>query len=316
MSQLMQTLAAEINILHEEAERHANMAVVYAARCGAKLLEVKSGLQHGEWLPWLEGNCHVAHRQAARYMKLATELPELLDSNSSRETNLPSMRQALALIAADDETKAIVQEKLDAGQSVSVKEIERLKREAEEAKAKLADAQGAVTGKQGIIDILEKKLNEKPKEVVIEREVIPDDYESLKRLSEELKIKSTALESDIEAIKAKMAQEVDNGVRTYLAERQKELDDAERKLERLRQESEKCRAEIVGANRKEQELKAQSQAIDDANFALNKLAVALSSFEFSPDGHVARQWQLLQKSLIDGSEAIKAFTVMRLSEGN
>lgn len=316
MSQLIQTLAAEINILHEEAERHANMAVVYAARCGAKLIEAKDNVAHGEWQSWVTTNCKVKRSQAQKYMSLAREMPELLQINYQSTGNLPGIDNAIALLSADDETKALVQKKLDAGQSVSVKEIERLKREAEEAKVKLADAQGAVTGKQGIIDILEKKLNEKPKEVVIEREVIPDDYESLKRLSEELKSKSAALESDIEAIKAKMAQEVDRGVRSYLSERQKELDDAEIKLDRLRQESEKCRAEIVGVNRKEQELKAQSQAIDDANFALNKLAVALSSFEFSPDGHVARQWQALQKSLFDGSEAIKSFTAMRLSGGN
>jgi chromosome segregation ATPase len=292
------------------------MAVVYAARCGAKLSEVKSGLKHGEWLPWLQENCQVGERQARRYITLSQNYPELLETNRTLGSDLPGIQQALALITADDETKAIVQEKLDAGQSVSVKEIELLKREAEEAKAKLADAQGIANGKQGIIDILERKLSEKPNEVVIEREVIPEDYESLKRLSAELEIKSASLESDIEAIKAKLAQEVDRGVRSYLSERQKELDDAERKLERLREESEKCRAEIVGANRKEQELKAQSQAIDDANFALNKLAVALSSFEFSPDGHVERQWQALQISLVNGSEAIKAFTAMRLTGGN
>ncbi len=123
-------LAAEINFLHEEAERHANMAVVYAARCGAKLLEVKSGLQHGQWLPWLRANCGVGESQAVRYMRLAKEYPELLESNPAPRRDLPGIKQALALITADDDTKAIVQAKLDNGESVTVREIEELKRQA------------------------------------------------------------------------------------------------------------------------------------------------------------------------------------------
>jgi len=131
-------LAAEINFLHEEAERHANMAVVYAARCGAKLLEVKASLDHGQWLPWLRANCRVGHQQAGRYMKLAKEYPELLDSNFPPGGNLPGIKQALALITADEDTKALVQAKLDDGESVTVREIEELKRQAAAKDAEIA----------------------------------------------------------------------------------------------------------------------------------------------------------------------------------
>jgi len=194
-----------------------------------------------------------------------------------------------------------------------VKEIERLKREAEEARNKLIEARGEADSQQGIIKLLERKLSEKPTQVVVEKEVIPADYESLKEKSQRLDKKSADLEKEITTIKDRMKADIDRGVKSYLKERQDELDAMQGKLERLRDESEKCRQEIVGANRKEQELKAQVQAIDDANFALNKLAVALAGFEFMPEGHVLRQWQTLQQSLQDGSSAVKTFTSLRLA---
>jgi chromosome segregation ATPase len=313
MNQLLPSLAIEIDALHEQAETYANQAVIYAARCGARLLEAKNDVEHGEWLGWLSVNTKVSYDKSKRYMRLAKEMPELLDANSAMSPNLPGTYQALALISADEETKAIVQEKLDAGETVSVKEIERLKREAEEARNKLIEARGEADSQQGIIKLLERKLSEKPTQVVVEKEVIPADYESLKEKSQRLDKKSADLEKEITTIKDRMKADIDRGVKSYLKERQDELDAMQGKLERLRDESEKCRQEIVGANRKEQELKAQVQAIDDANFALNKLAVALAGFEFMPEGHVLRQWQTLQQSLQDGSSAVKTFTSLRLA---
>ena len=144
----LSSLAAEINLLHDEAERHATQAVVYAARCGDRLLKAKAQVGHGQWLDWLAANCRVKDRQAAKYMRLAREMPELLEPNSQSTANLPGLEHAVALLGADDEVKAEVQTRLDAGETVSVREIERLKKEAAAEKetsrqlaAKLQDAQ-------------------------------------------------------------------------------------------------------------------------------------------------------------------------------
>lgn len=48
-------------------------------------------------------------------MELAENYPELSKSNWTPGSNLPGIKQALALITADDDTKAIVQAKIDAG---------------------------------------------------------------------------------------------------------------------------------------------------------------------------------------------------------
>lgn len=134
-------LAAEINRLHEQAEQHANWAVVYAARCGEQLLKAKAAVEHGQWLNWLEAHCRVKKSQAAKYMKLAQAMPELLTSNFHPSGNLLGINQAVALLSADEDVKAEVQARIDAGETVTVSAIEALKREAQaerEAREQLA----------------------------------------------------------------------------------------------------------------------------------------------------------------------------------
>ncbi len=107
MNELTQSLAIEIDSLHDQANYHAGQAVVYAARCGVKLLEAKQALPHGEFQNWRDANCKVGERHARRYMKLAKEMPELLDdSKRTRVSVFPSIRQAMAILNAPDEIKS------------------------------------------------------------------------------------------------------------------------------------------------------------------------------------------------------------------
>ncbi len=53
-------------------------------------------------------------------MRLAKEMPQLLDaSKSPSRGNLPGIAQAIELLSATEEVKAEVQEKLDAGKTVT-----------------------------------------------------------------------------------------------------------------------------------------------------------------------------------------------------
>ncbi|MBM4199686.1 MAG: DUF3102 domain-containing protein [Gammaproteobacteria bacterium] len=205
-------LAAEINLLHDEAERHATTAVVYAARCGDRLLKAKVQVVHGQWLDWLAAHCKVERSQAAKYMRLAREMPELLDPNGCPGIHLPGIKHAIALLSADDEVKAEVHSRLAAGETVTVQEIERLKRE---HSAREAELQGTLSGKQAIIELLEAKLAEKPKETV--RDVVPEDYEPSKA-------RVTALETSIEQTRqeAQTAKQRVDELREELAHRERQ----------------------------------------------------------------------------------------------
>ena len=91
-------LAAAIEREHEAASAAARRQLQHALECGRLLLRAKALLPHGDWLPWLAGNCTLKPRTAQAYMRLARELPKLAEANAQRVADL-SVRDAIAALA-------------------------------------------------------------------------------------------------------------------------------------------------------------------------------------------------------------------------
>jgi len=93
-------LAGVIRQRHENIKKQAASMVAFGASIveqivsiGAALQEAKAGLEHGQWLPFVEKNCGLGERQARRYMQIA--------ANRSRVSDLSgcgSLRQCVALL--------------------------------------------------------------------------------------------------------------------------------------------------------------------------------------------------------------------------
>ncbi|MCU9839674.1 DUF3102 domain-containing protein [Ruegeria sp. WL0004] len=64
-------LAMEINDKHRKVVTLGRTAKETAAEIGEMLIEVKQGLAHGEFMPWVEVNCSFKDRAANNYMKIA-----------------------------------------------------------------------------------------------------------------------------------------------------------------------------------------------------------------------------------------------------
>jgi len=92
------TIAERIKAEHHAAVVAAGTAIEHAIACGQLLIEAKAQVQHGEWLPWLEANCELSARQAQKYMRLASEGPDLLAANTPSKADL-TIDEALAVIA-------------------------------------------------------------------------------------------------------------------------------------------------------------------------------------------------------------------------
>lgn len=75
MNDLRINMAADINRLHELANKSADEAIDYAKQAGLLLIEAKAALKHGEWLPWLEANVFVTPRQVQQYIQVAQRRP-------------------------------------------------------------------------------------------------------------------------------------------------------------------------------------------------------------------------------------------------
>lgn len=93
-------LGSLISDYHEQAIGLANSSIEAALKCGETLLEAKSQLPHGRWIPWLTGNCpHLGQRQMQKYMRLVKNWPLIEAKREGHPDALISVEGALSLIA-------------------------------------------------------------------------------------------------------------------------------------------------------------------------------------------------------------------------
>ena len=91
-------LADRINTAHKAVCEAAVTATQHAIKCGVLLIAAKSGLPHGQWLPWIKENCDLSERTTQAYMRLARRHEELGGEEAQRVADLP-VRQAMVAIA-------------------------------------------------------------------------------------------------------------------------------------------------------------------------------------------------------------------------
>jgi Protein of unknown function (DUF3102) len=91
-------LARAIETEHQAAIGASRAALQHAVRCGELLIQAKTAVGHGDWLPWLEANCTLRPRTAQVYMRLARELPKLSEENAQRVALL-TVREAVVAVS-------------------------------------------------------------------------------------------------------------------------------------------------------------------------------------------------------------------------
>jgi DUF3102 family protein len=90
----LQALARKIKAQHRAARDAAERAALHARAAGQLLIDAKTQLSHGDWLPWLRDHCDLSARTAQTYMLLA----RLTKQEAQRVAHLP-LRQALRSLA-------------------------------------------------------------------------------------------------------------------------------------------------------------------------------------------------------------------------
>jgi hypothetical protein len=94
-SVVLDDLAGRIREAHADVQGAAAYALDRAMAAGDLLIEAKSKVGHGGWLPWLEDACAIPERTAQAYMRLARNREEL----KSATVAVLGVRDALALLA-------------------------------------------------------------------------------------------------------------------------------------------------------------------------------------------------------------------------
>jgi len=92
----LNTLAAQINSAHAQCQQAYNNSLKFAHHAGDLLLEAKSQVAHGEWLPWVNANCNFSERTARVYMQVSRDWDKL-PSESADSADL-TIESALKLL--------------------------------------------------------------------------------------------------------------------------------------------------------------------------------------------------------------------------
>ena len=168
-----------------EIKHHQKIAGESIWEIGRRLNHVKENdLAHGQFGEWLD-KVGINYRKANRMMTVAKQLPNV--------TTLSDLGgSALYLIATlPEEEKQEQIEKIEQGESPTVRELQEVKR-----RLKLKDqALEAVKGE------LERVKQTKTTEKVIEKEIIPQDYQATQDLNKQLLGKNKDLTDELESVK-------------------------------------------------------------------------------------------------------------------
>ena len=179
------TLSNNLPQIELEIQHHQKIAGQSIWEIGRRLNHVKENdLAHGQFMEWLK-KIEFSQKVANQFMKVAKELPNYATSH-----NLGI--NALYLIATlPEEEKQEQIEKIEQGESPTVRELQEVKR-----RLKLKDqALEAVKGE------LERVKLTKTTEKVIEKEAIPQDYQAAQDLNKQLLGKNKDLTDELESVK-------------------------------------------------------------------------------------------------------------------
>lgn len=178
-------LSNNLSQIELEIQHHKQIAGQSIWEIGRRLNHVKEkDLVHGQFMEWLK-KIEFSQKVANQFMKVAKELP-----NYATSQNLGI--NALYLIATlPEEEKQEQIEKIEQGDTPTVRELQEVKK-----KLKLKDqALEAVKGE------LERAKAVKPIEKVIEKEIIPDDYQATQDLNKQLLGKNKDLSDELDSVK-------------------------------------------------------------------------------------------------------------------
>lgn len=168
-----------LNQLVSEIKFFENQAVVSYWEIGKRLNQAKEQVPHGEWTRWVENNLGYSRATANRLMRINKEYP-----NCSSLSDL-SMTKAIMLAGIEDkdERQEFIEDHNP--EDMTVRELkEEIKDYKETLKAKDDELAEKEDINQMLVRSLEKERN-KPSEVV-EKEVVPHDYDFIKERNEAL----------------------------------------------------------------------------------------------------------------------------------
>lgn len=292
-------------------KRQAGGAII---EIGKRLLEAKSQLSHGEWLPWLREKVDISERRAQDFMRIAREY-----SKSAEIADLGASK-ALALLALPESERAefasgthlvngaekSVSEMTAKELKTAIEERDKARREAEEQKA-AAEAAEASRAKmeqdmrqlKGLLDAA--RDNEREKAGALE--AAERELQTLRDRPVEVAVETR--DASPEQLSAARAE----GIRQGKAEAEKagkrSLSEAEERVQKLRKELEQARREAKEANVRLQQAREEARQASEGTREPGKLDALVSSENMMKFGVLFQSTQEMVNRLADAVEREK-----------
>lgn len=169
-------LVKRINDETTAAESHARSAMQHALAAGALLVQAKALVAHGDWQQWVEANCTISMRTASAYMRLATKIETLPDTERQRVADLP-VRDAIRAISTPPEAPPSVRGYLGHGR----------RDEAARTVSALRSGASALRRAARELEITNRLKAQRAKSLRAELQAAIDAIDALTRLGEMLK---------------------------------------------------------------------------------------------------------------------------------
>jgi len=106
-SNRLPVLAADIRREHEAVAAALKDSLAHAIAAGELLLEAKTQLAHGQWLPWLRDHCTISERTAQLYMRVAKNRAEI-ESQIRNDVADLSLSEATALLMLSSNVRKVL----------------------------------------------------------------------------------------------------------------------------------------------------------------------------------------------------------------
>ena len=292
-------------------KRQAGGAII---EIGKRLLEAKSQLSHGEWLPWLREKVDISERRAQDFMRIAREY-----SKSAEIADLGASK-ALALLALPESERAefasgthlvngaekSVSEMTAKELKTAIEERDKARREAAEQKA-AAEAAEASRAKmeqdmrqlKGLLDAA--RDNEREKAGALE--AAERELQAMRTRPVEVAVETR--DASPEQLSAARAE----GIRQGKAEAEKagkrSLSEVEERVQKLRKELEQARREAKEANVRLQQAREEARQASERTREPGKLDALVSSENMMKFGVLFQSTQEMVNRLADAVEREK-----------
>lgn len=292
-------------------KRQAGGAII---EIGKRLLEAKSQLSHGEWLPWLREKVDISERRAQDFMRIAREY-----SKSAEIADLGASK-ALALLALPESERAefasgthlvngaekSVSEMTAKELKTAIEERDKARREAEEQKA-AAEAAEASRAKmeqdmrqlKGLLDAA--RDNEREKAGALE--AAERELQALRTRPVEVAVETR--DASPEQLSAARAEGIRQGKAEAEKAGQRSLSEAEERVQKLRKELEQARREAKEANVRLQQAREEARQASERTREPGKLDALVSSENMMKFGVLFQSTQEMVNRLADAVEREK-----------